>query len=186
MADRGVIMSDHSVRAILAGEKDVTRRIGPTWARVKPGTRLWVREAHIFVDLDEWDGPRVECTNLDQWPYPWNPHAGLRDVGVYYRADQGRWRPCFVGDESEEVRWRPSIHMPRWACRLELEVVSVTEERLVIGGGLGQMAVLLPKVDDDDARREGFADRRAFLDAWRSMHPDYDGPVYRIEFRRAA
>lgn len=177
MSDRPILFRDDMVRAILDGRKDVTRRVGPTWAKVQPGDRLWVREAHIFVEVDDWDGPRVQCTNLDQWPYPWRPHAGLHDVGVYYRADQGKYRPCFVGDESEDVRWRPSIHMPRWACRLELEVVSVEAESSTLVVGF---------LATGEAQREGFANRREFLAAWDAMHPDFQGTIYRIEFRRLA
>jgi hypothetical protein len=55
---------------------------------------------------------------------------------------------------------------------------------LVLGGGLGQMAVLMPKVDDAEARREGFGSRAEFLAAWRSMHADYTGPVWRVEVKR--
>jgi len=42
------------------------------------------------------------------------------DAAVF-RADWERSAPS---------RWRPSIHMPRWACRLVLEIVSVRVERL--------------------------------------------------------
>lgn len=146
------------VRAILHGTKTVTRRVGPTWARVEPGTKLWVREAHCSGDM----GP-------------------VRPGAVIYRADYA---------EPPVGPWKPSIHMPRFACRLELEVVSVTEEYGLPGTTLFQHPVdatgdrLDCAVDDAEARREGFADRAAFLAAWRSMHPDHIGPVYRVEFRR--
>ncbi len=47
--------------------------------------------------------------------------------------------------ENEEVcgeRWRPSIHMPRWACRLVLPLVSVRVERV-------------QDITEEDARAEG-------------------------------
>ena len=39
-------------------------------------------------------------------------------------------------------------------------------------------------LDDEEAQREGFADRAAFLDLWRRLRPDYIGTIYRVAFRR--
>ena len=158
--ERPILFQDTMVSAILDGRKTVTRRVGPTWACCQAGDRLWVREAHALVDGPCWSGlPCVEGPD-GQW--------------AYYRTGFDRTAP----------RWRPSIHLPRWACRLHLEVVSVTEEQALLGGGLGQMAVAMPKVDDEEARHEGFANRAAFLDLWRRLHPDHIGPIYRVAFRR--
>ena len=70
----------------------------------QPGDRLWVREAfHGY----HWDQPRA-----------------------VYRAD-GECQRVRTQIESYEVgRWTPSIHMPRWASRITLEVVCVRVERL--------------------------------------------------------
>lgn len=69
----------------------------------QPGDRLWVRET--------W-APRT----LGNWPLM-DPH-----MKPLYRASQDRaeWKHI----------WKPSIHMPRWACRILLEVTAVRVERL--------------------------------------------------------
>lgn len=117
------------VRAILDGRKSQTRRIvknigiapgiGPIlkgsddakeWPQYcpygKPGDRLWVRET-------------------------WSKAKSPMSSEVFYRADgepKGKQYPLsFVERES---RWRPSIHMPRWASRILLEVTNVRVERL--------------------------------------------------------
>jgi hypothetical protein len=75
-----------------------------------PGDRLWVRENWYCDDYRVQKGPYLEVD-------------GARDLTVYF-ADNPR--PY----EAEQPVWRPSIHMPRWACRILLEVVSVRVERL--------------------------------------------------------
>lgn len=175
MAERPILFMDEMVRAILDGRKTVTRRTGPTWAKVRPGDRLWVREAHALIQSKHCFWPDLPHQKHERYE-DFHNGPGVLTEWCFYRTGFDRTHP----------RWRPSIHMPRWASRLTLEVVSVTEERAVLGGGLGQMAVLMSRVDDAEARREGFADRAAFLAAWRGMHPDYTGPVWRIEFRRLA
>ena len=106
------------VRAILDGRKTQTRRVikeklmRGEGAHVnncpygKPGDRLWVRET-------------------------WSKAKSPMSSEVFYRADgepKGKQYPLsFVERES---RWRPSIHMPRWASRILLEVTNVRVERL--------------------------------------------------------
>lgn len=70
-----------------------------------PGDRLWVREAWKVFGGDE---------------YAYQQHQ----PSVMYRAD-APW-----GEFSYERGWKPSIHMPRWASRLTLEVTGVRVERL--------------------------------------------------------
>ena len=68
-----------------------------------PGDRLWVRETWGLFDTEPKDGEKAK---------------------VFYRATDGD------RDELRYQLWRPSIHMPRWASRITLEVVSVRVERL--------------------------------------------------------
>jgi hypothetical protein len=82
------------------------------------GDRLWVREAFAFTDAHEPDymgsieyRADNKCLAVDHGPVT---------VGVPHKCDP---RP-FDGP------WRPSIHMPRWASRITLEINDVRVERL--------------------------------------------------------
>ena len=78
-----------------------------------PGDLLWVRET-FTPQQDE-----KAC---------WNEGESCE---VVYRADEG-----WIEQEPEckellrDGRWYPSIHMPRWACRLFLTVTAVWLEEL--------------------------------------------------------
>ena len=79
----------------------------------KPGDRLWVRET---------------------WAHENMPHGPYQPgCAVFYRAD---YMDDPLGPDLERSpdgirrRWIPSIHMPRAACRLELEVTGVRVEWL--------------------------------------------------------
>lgn len=135
MKEYPILFSASMVKAILDGTKTQTRRVikprgvsddVAQWLHAmakgvdmpcpygKPGDMLWVREA--------WD--------FRHWGEPGNPFR----VMVSYGADGFQklcqsphdWNPMLYS----QPRWRPSIHMPRWACRIELEIVSVRVERL--------------------------------------------------------
>lgn len=103
-----------------------------------PGDRLWVRETWAA----EFNWPE-EHGNTIKWFHEM-PAAfrGLSSLDrVYYAADRDAYATtadCTAlvyagpmdGDTKREVRWKPSIHMPRWASRLTLEVTGVRVERV--------------------------------------------------------
>lgn len=104
-----------------AGWSDNIKRVKPipchsmyNRAPYKPGDILWVRES--WADLRGMgfgDDPRTDK--------PWN---------FAYRADT---KPGSDGDMVRieyGVKWRPSIHMPKKAARLFLEVKNIRVERL--------------------------------------------------------
>ncbi len=97
-------------------QKPITR---PLFCRYgQPGDQLWVRETWGAV-----------------WPA--DEPVPLRQCEIEYRADlppgctdrPGEW-PADEGNGPEVPKWRPSIHMPRWASRITLEVKGVRVERL--------------------------------------------------------
>jgi hypothetical protein len=154
----------------------------------QPGHRLWVRETHAQVF--EVDIPAGRAAGpIATGGSPARPDWQCRYV---YLADgpmpNVQWH--HVGD-SQPVRWSPSIHMPRTASRILLEIVSVRAE-------------LLQDVSVADAMAEGVAQTReglrglppclewryAFEDLWRQINGagswDANPWVWVIEFKRVS
>ena len=157
MKERPILFSAPMVRAILGGRKTETRRPicsgrpgsyattmtdgswlveGPLDVEPPvlfrghcpygaPGDRLWVRETFRFPsDLDKTRPSGIaEMADDAGWDSPWAP--------VSYRADFAEMNANRSWLEAHGWgRWRSSIHMPRWASRLLLEVEEVRVERL--------------------------------------------------------
>jgi hypothetical protein len=214
MRERPILFSAPMVRAILAGQKAQTRRVmtkqphddttvhverfhqtvvdrhgdeqpgpevfGAWWDEGEtglkcpygaPGNRLWVRETHAIV-------PRTayRCSDgVQQVLRPGDDH----DAAIFREG----WTRSTSG-----FSWRPSIHMPRWASRITLEITDIRVERL-------------QAISEADARAEGvrsnadtladtgFANaREAFRALWSSINGaeswDADPFVWVLSFRR--
>ena len=177
--ERPILFSGPMVRALLAGRKTQTRRVvrldgnsddfgfvrwqdgypdgarpvfdicGEVFSRRCPygqaGDRLWVRETWQCVSpgpLRDWPGIG------DQRPRKVS-HLNRSCVTIY-RAD---------GEMPGDERWQPSIHMPRWASRLTLEITGVRVERL-------------HDISEADAIAEGCDSADGFRELWGSINGD--------------
>lgn len=186
--EKPILFKDEMIRAILEGWKTQTRRIvKPCKCKDslcelapheiageinrghyrncpygKPGDRLWVRENFLQLMHGQVTDGRVKyCASIDP-----------RSTGT--PKNDGYW-----------WRKRPSIHMPRWASRITLEITGVRVERL-------------QDISIADAKAEGsfthghsgaeISPRTGFRHLWARIngHESWDANpwVWVIEFKR--
>lgn len=166
MTERGMIFNGEMVRALLDGRKTQTRR-PITWKKTRfteigeredgskwpwsedaehacdfwhpcpfgaVGDRIWVRETFCPVDDTQYGG--------EKW-------VDYRATPRYEASHPAGWDSAH--NDAEALKWRPSIHMPRWASRILLEITSVRVERL-------------NAISEEDAEAEGI-DMEALYDS---------------------
>ncbi|HHC3898579.1 hypothetical protein [Klebsiella pneumoniae] len=151
MTERGMIFNGEMVRALLDGRKTQTRR--PIKWKQTRFTEIGERE-----DGSKWPWSEDAEHACDFWhPCPFGAvgdriwvretwaeaGASAPDLKLY-RANYPEHVPSIYENvpPAEEIRWTPSIHMPRWASRILLEITDVRVERL-------------NSIHDVDAMREG-------------------------------
>lgn len=163
MTGRGIIFSGPMVRALLAGRKTQTRRLAVLrngkpnpMTRWQAGDRCYVRESFAFVGGGD---PGLLITRAD---YPACVPGHYENVPAY----------------ATEVRWTPSIHMPRWASRLTLTVEQVRIEPLQsiseadaiaegldwVAPGMWSVAPHMPIIGRDPCK--------VYSELWNSLHTD--------------
>lgn len=143
MKERPILFSGPMVNAILAGRKTQTRRI------VKPQPVDCGDIKHL---VDEYFSRQVTGDGMREdfkCPYgkigdriwvreTWRPsrqpqNGGLSVMGIKFAADDSiipDQRADKLWTMARANSWRPSIHMPRWASRIALEITGVRVERL--------------------------------------------------------
>jgi len=92
----------------------------------KPGSQLWVRET--WGPMRGFYDPAVAKTK---------PSDLSRDEEIIYRATH-EWGDSLPVNLTAD--WRPSIHMPRWASRIDLKVEEIRIEPLHEIDELGALA----------------------------------------------
>lgn len=206
MIERGMIFNGEMVRAILDGRKTQTRR--PVKCPVhdknlgcelagnelagelsagnylnsafgKPGDRIWVRETF-----------RV--------------HSRATDVAtlVYKASVRNSWTeqthrvPVSVCNKpATPEKWTPSLHMPRWASRILLEITGVRVERLnaiseenAASEGVAQFRGGFWKHYQPGWTQHQLSARGSFVTLWKSIYDEeswQSNPwVWVIEFKR--
>lgn len=130
------------------------------------GDRLWVRETFGIT----------RCTD-----HGWN-HGMFR--GPLPKEKPANYFPYYRATHNGVGNWRPSIHMPRWASRITLEITGVRVERLqdISRGDAMDEGCPFPNMAQGDDPRKWYAD------LWNSINGpgswDATPWVWVIEFKR--
>ncbi|WP_289992068.1 hypothetical protein [Photorhabdus laumondii] len=175
MTEKPIIFNAEMVRAILSGRKTQTRRIFKQAVGqglsvdyklqcplFRVGNRLWVRETWAHYQTINYRG----CTDGRSF-------SEISDGLAAYRADGFKsisemkdhirlMSECdFECVEVRDDKWIPSIHMPRWASRITLEITDIRVEKL-------------NEISEEDAIAEGVT---------AGICPGYENIMHRVAFR---
>ena len=207
MKERGMIFNAEMVRAILDGRKTQTRRtvkpqpdedglvkvINGPWVDTSErnyrcpfgdvGDRIWVRET--------FQGPLFDYEQMEA--YLEDSSRFEKPEFCQYAADGGHRPEYQDADDNLRHGWRPSIHMPRWASRILLEITDVRVERLnaisqedAQAEGM-ELTGWRPTYSDPDSGGEVMTPYDNFAELWSSIYGDEswkaNGWVWVIEFK---
>lgn len=161
-----MLFNTEMVKAILDGRKTCTRRIVKpqpksilcytfagdgcgTWGYPSPSAHeIWGEEYKLPDDITK-----------DDLGKQWNPPCHTDDI-LYVRETWSEWTDGYLykawtepfpqPGQFPEIKWHPSIHMPKEAARIWLRVTDVRVERL-------------QEITEAEAMIEGAIDNRAFI-----------------------
>lgn len=197
-----MIFNGEMVRAILDSRKTQTRRIVKGADGAVKFCKEWdINGEEIFVVLGEKDHTGMNPV-LGAISCPFGgvgDRIWVRETWARYNIDQNShdiaYRATTPADWPEEGRWRPSIHMPRWASRILLEITDVRVERLreisqadAEAEGVGKLKKGFWKNYQPGWTEFQLTARGSFATLWKSIYGDeswYADPwVWVIEFKR--
>ena len=161
----------------------------------KPGDRLWVRETFAFLGNEDgccidWQDNLVKGDERGAARI-YRASCPPGDYGLNQIPAKAEWKPDTEAMEYDGA-WRPSIHMPRWASRILLEITGVRVERLqdITHEQAAAEGVHRGPLREWCASDEGGACHKypvpAFRDLWQSVGGSWDANpwVWVVEFKR--
>jgi len=174
--ERPILFSGPMVRAILEGRKTMTRRV----VKPQPFTVLSRDEWHsrAMSGVDPYGcrpiGSRVLEEMQDECPYG-KPGERLWVRETFAKWTSGNCKECCVyrADVPQAYEWKPSIHMPRWASRITLEITDVQVERLqeITEADAIREGSQIPVAELPASCRSGcLTERTAFSRIWESIN----------------
>lgn len=127
MKERPILFSTPMVRAILDGTKTQTRRVVKSRTDKNMGPRCVLLPNELAGEVNA--GDYTNCPYGHPGDHLWVRETFLTVDGhrAFYRADYNH-NP--KGDKEHGIVWTPSIHMPRWASRITLEITAIRVEKL--------------------------------------------------------
>lgn len=174
MKERPILFSASMVNAILNGSKTVTRRtvklpngcvFGNDYAGQIIDTKHQNMLGHdIEFPIDELHCPYGQVGD-QLWVRETWAEVGTCDPGfITYKATYPKCLPMHMQNVPKDLhevgyKWKPSIHMPRWASRIQLEITGVRVERL-------------NDISEEDAKAEGCITE--------VVKSDYDGSMIHV------
>lgn len=185
MKARQIIFIAPMVRAILECRKTQTRQVIKPQPSTVDEHGLWYRMPSGGESLNcypcPYGKPGDRLWVAETWNCIGTGITAQRQDWVRYRATDG-----------EEMYWRPSIFMPRWASRITIEIVSVRIEQVqdireadVLAEGVPQYTLARGAMSEPQTDS-----RWKFIELWNSINGDqgygWDANpwVWAIEFRR--
>ncbi len=159
MRARPILFNTEMVRAILDGRKTFTRRL----VKFLPGENpQWT--GYIKDGLMLYNGKNELC--IRKAPYQPGDILYVRETwsewtdGYLYKA----WTEPFPQPgQFPEIKWKPSIHMPKEAARIWLKVTDVRVERLQ---DITEVGAINEGCIDDIEYAKGKSARNHFVDMW--------------------
>ena len=154
MKEHPILFSADMVRAILGGRKTMTRRVNGLDAYNKEPDKWKIGAVYANDEVIFWS---AWC----DWSYSHKLKCPYGQVGDRLWVRETICQSCYKEDGYEDVcykedllnsktsdcelltrKWTPSIFMPRWASRINLEITGVRVERLT-------------DISEEDAIKEG-------------------------------
>jgi len=151
MKERPILFNTAMVKAILEGRKTQTRRIVKPQPEPYPGGGHWWRCDYVQSMVRVEQELQNPCELYEGFIDDVNPFGKkgdrlwvretfgmkIRNIGgtpqesYVYKADKPNEIACYdCNGVGYPVRWKPSIHMPRSAARILLEITNIRIERL--------------------------------------------------------